>query len=102
MSTKARTSAAGSRSTRSHSRARCPVSTDYNWRACPKLNSRNSVSIVEGAYTPPSRVFMPPERTSSMLSAPAHIAAIRVVSFGAGLAALDLILDSAMRTLLVS
>jgi hypothetical protein len=33
-----------------------------------------------------------------MLSAPAHIPATRVASFGAGLAAPDLILDSLMRT----
>src|SRR5277367_110732 len=35
---------------------------------------------------------------SSMQSAPAHIAAIRVTNFGAGLAAPDLIRDSVMRT----
>jgi hypothetical protein len=45
-----------------------------------------------GAYTPPNKAFMPPERTtstastSSMLSAPAHIPAISVTSFSAGLA----------------
>src|SRR6478735_2965685 len=89
MSTKARTPAPGSRSARAHSIPRCPRSTDSNWRACPKLNSRNKVPIVEGAYTSSNRVFMPPERTtstSSMLSAPAHIPPIRVASFGAGLA----------------
>jgi hypothetical protein len=50
--------------------------------------------MVEGAYTPPKSVFIPPARTtsrSSMLSAPAHIPAITVVSFGAGLADPDLI-----------
>jgi hypothetical protein len=43
--------------------------------------------------------FIPPLRTtstSSMLSAPAHIPATRVTSFGAGLAAPDLIRDSVM------
>src|SRR6185295_17407052 len=101
MSTKARTPAPGSRSARAHSIPRCPRSTDSNWRACPKLNSRNKVPIVEGAYTSSNRVFMPAERTtstSSMLSAPAHIPPIRVASFGAGLADPDLILVSAMCT----
>ena len=44
---------------------------------------------------------MPPERStsmSSMLSAPAHIPAISVVSFGVGFADPDLILGSMMRT----
>jgi hypothetical protein len=44
---------------------------------------------------------MPPERstsTSSMLSTPAHIPAISVVSFGAGFADPDLILGSAILT----
>ena len=56
-----------------HSATRCSRSTDSSWRACPKVNSRNNVPIVEGAYTPPNRVFIPPVRstsTSSMLSAP--------------------------------
>ena len=64
-------------------------STDSNWRAWPKVNSRNSVPTVEGAYTPSNSVFIPPLRstsTSSMLSAPAHMPAISVASFGAGLA----------------
>jgi hypothetical protein len=39
---------------------------------------------------------------SSMLSAPAHISAIRVASFGVGLAAPDGILVSATWTLLAS
>lgn len=33
------------------SRARCEPSTDSNCRACPKVNSPNSVPIVEGAHT---------------------------------------------------
>jgi len=55
--------------------------------------------MVEGAYTPSIRVFMPPLRTtsrSSMLCAPAHMPAITVASFGAGLAAPEAILGSAM------
>ena len=82
-------------------RDQCSRSTDSSWRACPKLNSRNNVPIVDGAYTPPNRVFIPPVRstsTSSMLSAPAHMPAISVASFGAGFADPDLILGSAMRT----
>ena len=39
---------------------------------------------------------------SSMQSAPAHIPAIRVASFGAGLAAPDLIRGAVMRTLSAS
>ena len=65
------------------------------------MNSRNNVPNVDGAYTPPNSVFIPPERTtsrSSMLSAPAHIPAIIVASFGAGLAAPDLIRGSAIWT----
>ena len=65
------------------------------------MNSRNSVPMVDGAYTSSKRVFIPPERTmstSSMHSAPAHIAAINVASFGAGLADPDLILGSAIQT----
>ena len=55
--------------------------------------------MVEGAYTPSKRVFIPPERTtsrSSMLSAPAHMPAITVASFGAGLADPDGTRGSAM------
>jgi hypothetical protein len=37
-----------------------------------------------------------------MLSAPAHIPAIKVASFGAGLAAPDVILDATMRPSTVS
>src|SRR3954470_14739070 len=58
--------------------------------------------MVEGAYTPPKRVFMPPERTtsrSSMLSAPAHIPAINVANFGEGLAEPDLIFGAGMQIL---
>jgi hypothetical protein len=105
MSTKARTSAPGSSSTRSHNPAKWWRSTDSNWRAWPKLNSRNRVPIVEGAYTPPNKVFIPPERTtsrSSMLSAPAHIPAISVASFGAEFADPDLIFGSAIWTLSAS
>src|SRR5258705_10043110 len=97
----ARSSAAGSNGTRSHSPAKCCRSTDSSWRACPKVNSRNRVPMVDGAYTPSKRVVIPPERTtstSSMQSAPAHIPAITVVSFGAGLADPDLILGSAIWT----
>ena len=71
-------SAPASRSTRPHSAARCSRSTDSSWRAWPKVNSRNKVPIVDGAYTPSNRVFMPPLRTTSMssiLSAPAHMPA---------------------------
>ena len=95
MSTKARTWAPGSRSTCPHSLTRCARSTDSNWRAWPKLNSRSKVPIVEGAYTPPNRAAVPPLRTtstSSILSAPAHIPATSVASFGAGFAAPDLTL----------
>ena len=65
------------------------------------MNSRNKVPTVDGAYTPPNRVFMPPLRTTSMssiLSAPAHMPATTVASFGAGLAAPDLIRGTAIRT----
>jgi hypothetical protein len=34
------------RAVRAHT---CSRSTDSSWRACPKLNSRNSVPNVEGA-----------------------------------------------------
>ena len=50
-----------------------------------------------GAYTPSKRVFIPPQRTtsrSSMLSAPAHMPAITVANFGAGLADPEAILGS--------
>src|SRR3954468_24890194 len=66
------------------------------------MNSRNRVQSVEGAYTPPNRVFIPPLRntsTSSMQSAPAHIPAIRVASLGAGLAEPDLIRGAAICTI---
>src|SRR5215207_4688754 len=101
MSTNTCWSAPGSRSTRPHNATRCSRSTDSNWRACPKVNSRNNVPTVDGAYTPPNTVFMPPERStsiSSMLSAPAHIPAISVLSFGAGFADPDLILGSTIAT----
>src|SRR3954468_10609054 len=58
--------------------------------------------MVDGAYTPLKSVFIPPERTtsmSSMQSAPTHIPAINVVSFGDGLAAPDLIFGAGMHTL---
>jgi hypothetical protein len=86
---------------RAASAAGCAPSADSNWRVCPKVNSRNSVPIVEGAYTPPNRVFIPPQRTmstSSMQSAPAHIAAINVVSFGAALADPEAIRGARMQT----
>ena len=70
-----------------------------------KVNSRNRVPIVDGAYTCSKSVFIPPLRTrstSSMLSAPAHIPAISVASFGAGLADPDLILGSQMQILSAS
>ena len=69
------------------------------------MNSRNRVPIVDGAYTPPNSIVIPPLRTastSSIQSAPAHIPAIRVASFGAGLAAPDLIFGSAMCTFSLS
>ena len=65
------------------------------------MNSRNNVPTVEGAYTPSNNVFIPPERTtsmSSMQSAPAHMPATTVASFGAGLAAPDLIRGALMWT----
>ena len=63
-------------------------------RACPKVNSRNKVPTVAGAYTPPNKVIIPPARTkstSSIQSAPTHMPAISVASFGPGLAEPDLI-----------
>jgi hypothetical protein len=63
------------------------------------VNSRSRVPRVEGAYTAAKRVFMPPLRTtsrSSMLSAPAHMPATTVASFGAGLADPEAIFGSAM------
>jgi hypothetical protein len=86
--------ARGNSSTRSHKETKCSRSTDSSWRAWPKVNSRSNVPTVEGAYTPSKSVFMPPLRstsTSSMQSAPAHMPATTVASFGAGLAAPDLI-----------
>ena len=65
------------------------------------MNSRNKVPTVEGAYTPSKSAFIPPLRTtsmSSMQSAPAHIPAISVASFGAGFADPDLIRGALMRT----
>src|SRR5581483_10825908 len=56
----------------------------------PKLNSRNNTPKVEGAYTPSNRVGIPPARStsrSSMLSAPAPIPAITLISLGTGFAA---------------
>ena len=55
-----------------------------------ELNSRNNTPRVEGAYTPSNRVGIPPARStsrSSMLSAPAHIPAITLISLGTGFAA---------------
>src|SRR5215207_3959449 len=101
MSTNARSSRPGSRSRWAHIATRCAPSTDSSCRAWPKVNSRNSVPIVEGAYTPPNKDFIPPLRTmsaSSMQSAPTHIAAISVTNFGAGLAAPDLIRASVICT----
>lgn len=83
-----------SSSVRPASATRCALSTDSSWRAWPKLNSRNSVPGVEGAYTPSNSVGIPPARStsrSSMLSAPAHIPAITVNSLGTGFAEPDLI-----------
>src|SRR6478609_8113366 len=68
----------------------------------PESELRNRVPTVEGAYTPPKSVFIPPLRTtsrSSMLSAPAHMPAITVVNFGDGLADPDLILGTGIRIL---
>jgi hypothetical protein len=70
--------------------------------ACPKLNSRNNVPTVEGAYTPANSSPQPPLRSrsmSSILSAPAHIPATNVASFGAGLADPDLTRGEAIATL---
>ena len=65
------------------------------------MNSRNNVPTVEGAYTPSNSVVIPPLRTASMSSiqsAPTHMPATTVTSFGDGLAAPDLIRGSAMWT----
>lgn len=105
MSTKARASLLASRQARSAGCDRWCRSTDSSCMVCPKVNSRSWVPIVDGAYTPPNRVFMPPLRTmstSSTLSAPAHIAAIKVANFGAGLAEPDLIFGALMQTLSAS
>ena len=101
MSMNTCSSAPASRSTRSHKATKCSRSTDSSWRACPKVNSRNNVPTVEGAYTPPKSVLIPPLRItsmSSMQSAPATMPAINVASLGAGLAAPDLIRGAVMRT----
>ncbi len=66
-----------------------------------EVNSRNNVPTVEGAYTPSNSVVIPPLRTASMSSiqsAPTHMPATTVTSFGDGLAAPDLIRGSAMWT----
>ena len=105
MSMKTCSSAPTSSSTRLHKATRCSRSTDPSWRAWPKVNSRNKVPNVDGAYTPSNSVFTPPLRTtsmSSMLSAPAHMPATTVASFGAGLAAPDLIRGAAIQTFLSS
>src|ERR671921_1445429 len=94
MSMNACSSSPASTSVRPASATRCSRSTDSSWRAWPKLNSRNRVPRVEGAYTPSNRIGIPPARSMSrslMLSAPAHIPAITVSSLGAGFAAPDLI-----------
>jgi hypothetical protein len=65
------------------------------------VNSRKRVPTVEGAYTPSNSVVIPPLRSasiSSMQSAPAHMPATTVTSFGDGLAAPDLIRGSAICT----
>jgi L-cystine uptake protein TcyP (sodium:dicarboxylate symporter family) len=65
----------------------------------PEGELRNRVPTVEGAYTRSKSVFIPPARTtsrSSILSAPTHIPAITVVSFGYGLADPDAILGAAI------
>jgi hypothetical protein len=87
---------------RAASAVRCSRITDSNCLAWPKLNSRNKVPTVEGAYTPSNNSVIPPLRSrsmSSMQSAPAHIPAISVASFGAGFADPDLIRGEAMATL---
>jgi hypothetical protein len=64
------------------------------------MNSRNNVPTVDGAYTPSNTVFIPPLRRtsiSSMQSAPAHMPATTVASFGAGFADPDLIRGAMMR-----
>ena len=84
---------------------RCSRRTDSSWRLWPKVNSRSNVPMVDGAYTEPKRCFIPPDRSTSMssiLSAPAHIAAIRVVNFGAKFAAPDVIFGAAIETLSAS
>lgn len=70
-----------------------------------KVNSRNNVPIVEGAYTRSNNVLIPPLRsksTSSMLSAPEHIPAINVASFGAEFAAPDFIRGPLITTVFAS
>jgi hypothetical protein len=87
MSTNTRSLAPGSRSARAHNSDRCPHSTDSSWRACPKVNSRNRVPIVESPYTPAKTDCIPPERstsTSSMLSAPARAILSGAVTWGTG------------------
>lgn len=48
--------ASGSNSTLPHSATRCSRTTDSSCRACPKVNSRNNVPTVEGAYTVEQRL----------------------------------------------
>lgn len=74
---------------------------DSSTRVCPKVNSCNNVPMVEGADTLSKSVSISSLRSTprlSILSAPAHIPAITVVSFGDGLADPDLIRGSAQGT----
>jgi hypothetical protein len=61
----------------------------WSWRTCPWVNDRRKVPNVEGTRVPLNAMSMPPWRNrsaSSMLSAPATMAATSDVTFAAGLA----------------
>ena len=97
MSTNSWLSAPESSSACLHKATTNSRSTDSSWRVCPKMNSRNDIPIVEGAYIPSNSAFIAPLRTTSMSSmhfTPAHIPATTVGSFGAGFADPDLILGA--------
>lgn len=76
-------------------RSACPARrsrrSDSIWRMSPEVDLRDSLPAVEGPYTD-LRCYMPPDQRRSMASirsAPAHIAAFNVVSFGPRFAAPD-------------
>ncbi len=89
MSMNATWSAPGSSGVERARRARKSLCTRWSWRLCPWVNERRNVPRVEGARTPVKSLPIAPCRsrsTSSMLSAPAHIAATSVIAFAPGLA----------------